>query len=165
MPRTSNPSPSSSPGSHPTQSPQPPTSAGKDPSHLPLEILILIVSFIPPGPQSQPTLHALTLVSRLCYSAAIADLYRCPYIDGSRFNQFVRSVCPSINARVKKNGLADFIVRLDMRNLVHESSNSVTARLLGRVKGGLEEFMAPQASFGYACPVPIMGIDAQLTRL
>lgn len=138
---------SSSAMNNPTQSSQPSVSVEKHPPQLPLEILLLIVSFIPPGPQSQSTLHALTLVSRLWYSAAIADLYRSPDIHGSRFNQFVPSICPSINARVKKNGLGDLVVRLDMSNLVHESSKSVTARLLGRLKGGLREFVAPQASF------------------
>ena len=36
---------------------------------------------------------------------------------------------------------------LDMGNLVHDGSKSLTARLLGRVKEGLEELRAPQASF------------------
>ena len=34
-----------------------------------------------------------------------------------------------------------------MGELVHNSSRSLTARLLGRLKGNIEEFVAPQASF------------------
>ena len=147
LPKRSIQSPLPSPMDNPEQSPQPPALAGKQPPYLPPEILLLIVSFIPPGPEAQPTLHALTLVSRLWYSAAIADLYRCPSIEGRRFNPFLSTICPSINARVKKNGLGDLVVKLDMSNLVHESSKSMTARLLGRVKGGLKVFLAPQASF------------------
>lgn len=36
---------------------------------------------------------------------------------------------------------------------MHEGCKSVTARLLGRVKASLEEFVAPQASFAYTYPV------------
>ena len=36
-----------------------------------------------------------------------------------------------------------------MSGLVHNGSKSLTARLLGRVKKRLEEFVAPQASFAY----------------
>lgn len=36
-----------------------------------------------------------------------------------------------------------------MSGLVHNGSKSLTARLLGRVKGRMEEFVAPQASFAY----------------
>lgn len=37
-----------------------------------------------------------------------------------------------------------------MSGLVHDGSRSLTARLIGRVKHNLDEFIAPQASFGYA---------------
>jgi len=36
---------------------------------------------------------------------------------------------------------------LDMSMLVHNGSRSLTARILGRLKGSLEYFVAPQASF------------------
>jgi len=38
-----------------------------------------------------------------------------------------------------------------MGNLVHQGSRSLTARLLGRVKNNLQEFVAPQASFAENC--------------
>ena len=46
-----------------------------------------------------------------------------------------------------------------MSGLVHNGSKSLTARLLGRVKNNLDEFIAPQASFGYA------DISPQMPRL
>jgi hypothetical protein len=126
---------------------------GKYHPGLPLEIIMLIISFIPVDPQFQSQLHALALVSRSWYSVAVTRLYHSPSVHGRRFDQFVRSVCPSINARIKKNGLGELIVRLDLSQLVHEGCKSVTARLLGRVKASLEEFVAPQASFAYTYPV------------
>ena len=122
--------------------------------HLPLEITTLIVSFISDDPHAQSQLHALTLVSRSFYSAAIARLYHSPQLHGHRFELFVRTVCPSINSWVKQNGLGDFTVRLDLSRLVHEGSKSITARLIGRLKGKLEFFSAPQASFRYAKSSP-----------
>ena len=116
---------------------------------LPLEIIELILSHIPLSYYSQPTLHACTLVSRAWYSASIARLYEKPIIIGKNYDLFVRSVCPSINANIRKNGLAELVKTLDLSRLVHHGSKSLTARLLGRVKAGIEVFTAPQASFGF----------------
>lgn len=118
------------------------------PISLPPEILEHVLSQIPIP--SQRTFYAAALVSRVWYSAAIKYLYHSPKIIGRNFDLFIRSVCPSINAHVRYNGLADLIRKLDMSALVHSGSKSLTARLLGRVKYNLEEFIAPQASFGYA---------------
>ena len=115
--------------------------------HLPPEIILQILSYIPREPHSQSYLHACCLISRSWYSAAIPFLYHSPHITGKNFKQFVATVCPSVNAHIRKSELADLVRRLDMGNLVHDGSKSLTARLLGRVKGGLEEFVAPQASF------------------
>ena len=119
---------------------------------LPPEILALIFSYLPPEihfpSSSQSTLCSAALVCRGWYSSAISELYRAPLVRPSNFDFFVRAVCPSINAHVRHNGLAGFIRRLDLSYLVHNASKSLTARLLGRVKYTLEEFIAPQASFG-----------------
>ena len=115
---------------------------------LPLEVIDSILSFVPQVPTSQPTLHACTLVSRAWYSAAIGRLYEKPKITGRKYDMFTKSICPSINAHIRKNGLAELVRVLDLSVLVHHGSKSLTARLLGRVKVGLEEFVAPQASFG-----------------
>lgn len=115
--------------------------------HLPQEIILQILSYIPRDPTSQSYLHACSLVSRSWYSATVPLLYHSPHFTGKNFRQFVATVCPSINAHIRKSELAGLVRRLDMGNLVHDGSKSLTARLLGRVKGGLEEFVAPQASF------------------
>ena len=115
---------------------------------LPLEVIDNILSFIPQVHTLQPTLHACTLVSRAWYSAAIGRLYEKPKITGRKYDMFTKSICPSINAHIRKNGLAELVRVLDLSVLVHHGSKSLTARLLGRVKVGLVEFVAPQASFG-----------------
>ena len=115
---------------------------------LPLEVIENIISFVPREPASQPTLHACTLVSRAWYSAAIGRLYEEPTITGRNYDMFTKSICPSINAHIRKNGLGELVRVLDLSVLVHHGSKSLTARLLGRVKVGLLKFVAPQASFG-----------------
>ena len=115
---------------------------------LPPEVLQSIFSHVK---DDQPALHASTLVIRTWYQSAIPFLYAKPIIDGSNFDPFVRAICPSVNAHIRTNGLAELVRRLDMSRLVHNGSRSLTARLLGRVKGNLEEFVAPQASFAYVC--------------
>lgn len=111
---------------------------------LPPELLEIIFSHV----KDQPTLHASTLAgSRTLYKSATPLLYANPIIYGSNFDPFVRAICPSVNAHIRTNGLAELVQRLDMSRLVHNGSKSLTARILGRVKGNLEEFVAPQASF------------------
>ncbi|KAF2146378.1 uncharacterized protein K452DRAFT_294938 [Aplosporella prunicola CBS 121167] len=115
------------------------------------EILLEILSYIPRHPSSQRTLYACCLVNHQWYNAAIARLYEAPHLIGPNFAPFVRTICPSINAHVKRSELAELVRVLDLRHIVHQSSKSVTARLLGRVKGSLEVFMAPQSSFAVNC--------------
>ena len=123
---------------------------------LPLEIANQIVSYLSSGlhytTADQESLRACTLISRTWYSAAIGLLYEHPLILGKKYEQFVRSICPSINTHVRKNGLADLVKVLDLGRLVHHGSKSTTARLLGRVKQNIEVFVAPQATFGYVKP-------------
>lgn len=115
---------------------------------LPPEILQSIFSYIK---DDQRALYASLPVTSTWYLSAIPFLYARPIIDGSNFDRFVRAICPSVNAHIRTNGLAELVRRLDMSRLVHNGSRSLTARLLGRVKGKLEEFVAPQASFAYVC--------------
>ncbi|RFU27174.1 hypothetical protein B7463_g9161, partial [Scytalidium lignicola] len=118
-----------------------------DATLLPLEVIIHILSYIPQREASQPTFWACARVSRAWYLATIRFLYQRPYLSGGNFDLFVRTLCPSINARVTPSPLARLVKRLDMSTLVHHSNRSLTARLLGRVKANIEEFSAPQASF------------------
>ena len=111
---------------------------------LPQELLQQTFSYLR---GNQKALHACSLTSQSWYSASIAFLYESPDITGKNYDAFVQAICPSVNAHVRRNGLADLVRMLDMSSLVHNGSKSLTARLLGRVKTGLEEFVAPQASF------------------
>lgn len=121
--------------------------------HLPLEIIELIVSFIPIGPQSQSQLHALTLVSRSWHAAAVSQLYHTPDIHGDNFEQYLRAVCPSVNSWIRRNGLADLTRRLDLCKMRRTSDRNVTARLLGRMKASLNEFVAPRVRLSYVAPI------------
>lgn len=138
----------------PTRSPQP-TQTHLIP--LPREILLpseIITSILqhlppvqPPDKTGQKTLWACALISRPWYAATIALLYATPYLHGGNFNQFADAICPSKNAKIRRSTLSPLVRRLDMGDLVHNASKSLTARLLGRLKGNLEEFIAPQSSF------------------
>jgi hypothetical protein len=114
---------------------------------LPVEIIIQIVSYIPRRASEQKILWACCLISRAWYSATVPLLYDRPYLGGGNFQNFVTTVCPSKNAHIRRSQLAGFVRTLDMGELVHDGSKSLTARLLGRLKGNLIEFTAPQASF------------------
>jgi len=114
---------------------------------LPLEIISQILAFIPRRAEHQRTFWACALISRSWYSASIAALYERPWLHGGNFNEFVATVCPSKNAHIRQSTLAVLVRRLDMGELVHNASKSLTARLLGRLKGNIEQFVAPQASF------------------
>lgn len=114
---------------------------------LPTEIISQIISYIPHRTTTQKTFWACTLVSRAWYAASVGILYDRPFLTGSNFDQFVTTVCPSKNAHIRKSTLSVLVKRLDMGVLVHNASRSLTARLLGRLKGNIEEFIAPQTSF------------------
>nr|POE58048.1 f-box protein [Quercus suber] len=47
------------------------------------------------------------------------------------------------------------VKELNMASLVHQGSKSLTARILGRVKGNIEVFVAPVASFALNCLPPL----------
>lgn len=113
---------------------------------LPLEIIQQILHYV--SSTDQKTFHSASLISRSWNRATTERLYERPILIGKNFDAFVQSVCPSINAHVRQNGLADLVRRLDMSGLVHSGSKSLTARLLGRMKHNLVHLIAPQASFG-----------------
>ncbi|KAJ9210176.1 hypothetical protein DTO166G4_8188 [Paecilomyces variotii] len=121
--------------------------------YLPTEIVIQIVSFVASdNARRQQNLHACCLISRQWYSAAVPLLYEKPRLDnGLTFSLFARTVCPPISARPSKVKLGSLVRRLDMSWQVHESTHSLTARLIGRVKENLEVFIAPAAAFAINC--------------
>ena len=116
---------------------------------LPLEVVLMVISFIPIKRESQSTLYSACLVSRVWYTAALPRLYRYPQIDSSNFEKFVRTICPSINAHVRKTDLSDLVRVLDMSRLVHDGSRSMTARILSRLKNNMEMFVAPCTTFSW----------------
>ncbi|KAJ5835083.1 hypothetical protein N7447_001109 [Penicillium robsamsonii] len=130
--------------------------------HLPTEVLIHIAGFIfdgwrtLDGPFFQVTLQRFCAVSSQWYSAGIEFLYYRPQLDrGNSFSLFTKTVCPSIRSRERKVDLGSLVHVLDLGRLVHHSSNSLTARLLGRVKKNLEKFVAPRVSFAINSLAPL----------
>ncbi|KAL5343347.1 hypothetical protein BJX70DRAFT_165899 [Aspergillus crustosus] len=119
------------------------------PIHLPTEIVVQILDEVAADEFArQSTLHACCLVSRQWYTCAISLLWEKPRIDtGPSFKRFANTISPPIGARKSKWNLGELVHKLDLSLLVHHSSPSLTARLLGRVKENLEVFLAPRASF------------------
>lgn len=116
-------------------------------SDLPAEVLLQIVAYVEEFSDRQRNIWAMTMVSRAWYSSAISSLYHSPAISGRNFTLFVRTLCPSINAHVRKTSFSSMVKELDMSRLVHDSCKSLTARILSRLKSSLEVFIAPRASF------------------
>ncbi|KAG8624267.1 hypothetical protein KVT40_007334 [Elsinoe batatas] len=128
-------------------------------SHLPDEILLEIISYLDPKnfvydygkAEKQRDLHAFSLVNSQWNAIATPVLYFSPRLEGSNYDKFTRTICPSINLNVRKSPLSSYVRELDLSLLVHQGSKSTTARLLGRTKERLQKFTAPQASFSLNC--------------
>ncbi|KAK2808945.1 hypothetical protein FQN50_004218 [Emmonsiellopsis sp. PD_5] len=123
--------------------------------YLPGEIVVHILSFVRNKATRQKTLHSCCLVSRQWYSAAIPLLYERPKVAGRDFDRFVSAISPSTKAYAPRGDLGRYVRRLDFSNLVHHSSNSLMARIIGRVKDRLEVFIAPASSFSVVCLSPL----------
>ena len=134
------------------------TDSGDYGVYLPDEIIIQILSYVAQPSQSpqalavaKRTLASCCFLSHKWYDAAVPLLYERPILWGRNFDLFVRTICPSKNAHVIRSPLAELVKVLDLSHLVHEGSRSTTARLIGRTKGQLEEFVAPVATFSAHC--------------
>src|SRR5690242_15457905 len=92
-----------------------------------------------------PDLEADREPLRQWYDVAIQPLYDSPYLTGRAYELFVRTICPSVLAHIKKQNLANLVRVLDLSHIIHQGTKSTTARLLGRTKAGLQIFIAPQA--------------------
>ncbi|KAL1959858.1 hypothetical protein VTO42DRAFT_1003 [Malbranchea cinnamomea] len=113
------------------------------------------MSYVSSSPGAQPTLASCCLVCRQWYSVAIEYLYRTPRITPRNFKAFARAICPEYRERSRRNDLGRLVHRFSMEGLVHESSISLTTRLLGRMKENLELYRAPMASFSETSLVPL----------
>ena len=113
---------------------------------LPQELLLQVFSFVSILPSSQKTLASCCLVCRKWRSAAAEYLYKAPYITQRNFRLFARTIAGGPGGRRRSESgkeLGKLVRRFSMADLVHETSNSLTARLLGYMKQGLERFTAP----------------------
>ncbi|KAH7078577.1 hypothetical protein FB567DRAFT_477378 [Paraphoma chrysanthemicola] len=122
-------------------------------NYLPDELLLEIIALIELWEikERQPSLARFCAVNRQWYDVGIQRLYDSPYLPGGRYELFVRTVCPSVLAHIKPSALAGLVRVLDLSYIVHNSTKSTTARLLGRTKSSLQTFIAPQASFAINC--------------
>lgn len=135
------------------------TSSPREYLFLPDEILLQIIDHLRTDTwtdgyakaRKQCDLNTFSRVNRQWNSIATSFLYDSPHLEGSNYDLFTRTLCPSINLNIRKSPLSSFVKELDLSLLVHQGSKSTTARLLGRTKGSLTSFLAPQASFSLNC--------------
>lgn len=132
------------------------TTPTNKPIFIPTEIILQIVSRLDRslrGHERQRTLYNVCLVSHQWYSAALSFLYSRPRLEkGNAYRKFTDVLCPPAGlprTGMMSKDLGGLVRRLDLSRLVHHSSNSMTARLIGRVKENLEVFIAPAAGFSY----------------
>ncbi|KAK9477105.1 hypothetical protein V1514DRAFT_348448 [Lipomyces japonicus] len=105
---------------------------------LPFEIIELILSFVP-----EPFPVALLYVCRSWHHAALPRLYHKPRLEPKNYLNFVTTLSSSTT-------LGSFVHVLDLRYIIQSGKNSFTSRCLRRCASSVEEFYAPQTSFGYA---------------
>ncbi|EEP80662.1 conserved hypothetical protein [Uncinocarpus reesii 1704] len=115
--------------------------------YLPPEILCTIFSYIEDQSQANATLRSCCLVCRQWCSVATPFLYREPSIKSGNFAAFAAAVISPINQpHSQRSDLGQYVRTLDLSELVHHSTNSMTAKLLRAVRQGLELFIAPGRS-------------------
>ena len=111
---------------------------------LPFEIILLILEYLVKQTDDlQNTLCRVSLFCRGWYAASVYSLFNAPHANISRFHRFVEIVCMPVNAKFCDNGLASNITRLQLAGLGRGTSRTLVARLLRRVSGTLEDFVAP----------------------
>ncbi|KAL5114237.1 hypothetical protein ACEQ8H_007889 [Pleosporales sp. CAS-2024a] len=118
-------------------------------NYLPDELLLEILEYVQAWEthDRQSSLAHFCCVNRQWYDVGIRKLYEAPYLSGAAYVNFVRTVCPSVIARIRPSSLSGLVRVLDLSHIVHNSNKATTARILGRTKASLETFIAPQASF------------------
>lgn len=134
----------------------------KEARYLPTEIVLLIAQKLdskakrePYEENFRPRQHAFynfCLVSRQWYSVGVGFLYECPlFLAGNAFEKFADTICSSRDSRKGNVDFGSLVKTFTMAGLVHHSSNSLTARLLSRMKKNLIIFIAPRVSFALNC--------------
>lgn len=112
---------------------------------LPLEIIAHIMEIL--SYRNELKVKFL-LISKLLYLVAMPMLYRSPRLRGDNFYQFVET----LNSK-KLVGL--HIRTLDLASVNQLGKNAFVAKLLKRSKASLQNFVAPQTSFGFS---PLMAL-------
>jgi hypothetical protein len=126
-----------------------PSESRRDGIHLPAEILSAIISLVQFQEDPQGTLHSCCLISRSWYSVAVTQLYKSPIFTGTKYHLFIRTICPSKIVYEMKSPLSEYIQTLDLSAWRDDVREDVTERLLGKVRGRLEVFIAPRAFFSW----------------
>ncbi|KAJ8106954.1 hypothetical protein OPT61_g9199 [Boeremia exigua] len=78
-------------------------------NYLPDEILLEVLAYIEAWDtrSKQTTLANFSYVNRQWYDVAIQPLYDSPFLTGRAYDLFVRTICPSVLAHIKKQNLAN----------------------------------------------------------
>lgn len=130
------------------------TSCRAEMPHLPVETWEQIFSYIHRR-ERQKTFASCCLVSYAWYDGVVGFLYRCPDLLQGDLPQFLQLVCaPFSNLHSPADddlGIRKRIRRLDIGNLVHDSSMPSMELLLKATKAHLTEFVSPTVAFRYVC--------------
>jgi hypothetical protein len=115
----------------------------RDAVHLPVEVLLTIISFIKLQENARSALHSCCLVSRSWYSVAVAPLYQSPLLESANYPLFFRTICLSKNVRNLESPLSEYVKTLDLSAWLHEVIREDDVEiLLARLERRLEIFVA-----------------------
>lgn len=92
------------------------------------------------------------LVCRAWYIMCIPLLYESPRLNSKNYALFVSSIVDNRKKRLSEN-----VIRLDLSMILQSGKNSTISKVLRRCSPSLEQFTAPQTSFGYA---PLISLKA-----
>lgn len=144
---------------------------------LPHEILDLIFDKLP-----RPVPLSLIYVCRRFYHQALPLIYAYPVLNVYNYSQFVATISGSTSSsstsstsQIMKGNrgyinksyqsdqssrgkdLGSFVRVLNLTNIIQSGKNSYTSRVLRRCASNLQEFYAPQTSFGYSPLLSLQG--------
>lgn len=106
---------------------------------LPWELQAHIIWFMPTIPAS------FLCVCKTWKSLCLPIVYASPRLSSRNFSRFVEAI---VADRRQRRG--DLVVNLDLSTIMQSGKNSYVSKLLRRCSARLEQFVAPQTSFGYA---------------
>jgi hypothetical protein len=122
----------------------------RDAIYLPPEILFAIIYFVQRQYNPQRNLYTCCLVSRSWYFVAVVQLYRSPVITQNNYRHFVRTMCSSKKVFHSTSQISEYIKTIDLSDAIYDIPESMTKSLVGRVKRGIEAFIAPETNTIYS---------------